>query len=39
LSERPETTYSLRTRSHNKLLIQKTSDLDDLFTKTYTNVI
>ena len=29
LSERPETTYSLRTRSHNKLLIPKTSDLDD----------
>jgi len=29
LSERPETTYSLRTRSHNKLLITKTSDLGD----------
>jgi len=29
LSERPETTYSLRTRRHNKLLIPKTSDLDD----------
>ena len=29
LSERPETTYSLRTRSHNKLLTPKTSDLDD----------
>ena len=26
---RPETKYSLRTRSHNKLLIPKTSDLDD----------
>ena len=29
LSERPETAYSLRTRSHNKLLIPKTSDLGD----------
>ena len=29
LSERPETTYSLRTRSHNKQLIPKTSDLGD----------
>jgi len=29
LSERPETTYSLRTRSHNKLLIPQTSNLDD----------
>jgi len=29
LSERLETTYSLGTRSHNKLLIPKTSDLDD----------
>jgi len=45
LSERPETTYSLRTRSHNKLLIPKTSDLDDRhfiirsLYKTYTDVI
>ena len=29
LSERPETIYSLRTRSHNNLLIPKTSDLGD----------
>ena len=29
LSERPETTHSLRTRSHHKLLIPKTSDLGD----------
>jgi len=29
LPERPETAYSLRTRSHNKLLIPKTSDLGD----------
>jgi len=29
VSERPDTTYSLRTRSHNKLLIPKTSDLGD----------
>ena len=46
LSERPDTTYSLRTKSHNKLLIPKTSGLGDrhfiirsLFTKTYTVVI
>jgi len=29
ITERPETAYSLRTRSHNKLLIPKTSDLGD----------
>ena len=29
VSERPDTTYLLRTRSHNKLLIPKTSDLGD----------
>jgi len=46
LSERPETAYSLRTRSHNKLLIPKTSDLGDrhfisldLSIKTYTDEI
>jgi len=42
LSERPETIYSLRTRSHNRLLMPKTSDLSDrhfIITKTYTDVI
>ena len=29
LCERPETTYSLRTRNHHKLLIPQTSDLGD----------
>ena len=29
VSGRPDTTYSLRTRSHNKLLIPKTSEIGD----------
>ena len=45
LSERPEISYSLRTRNHNKFLIPKASDLGDrhfiirMLYKTYTDAI